>query len=156
MYWLLMMKILIGKSYCTAVDISCMVISTEASPAISMTSELGCASCTPTRGRQSVAHGAEAAGGHPAVGLLELIELRRPHLVLAHFRGDVGVAVLGQLVEPSNGVLRLDQLVRVFIGERLAGPPLFCMLPPDHRARLFGEPSRAVPQPPPYLSHSGA
>ena len=43
-----MMKILIGSSYCTAVDISCMVISTEASPAISMTSEFGCASWTPT------------------------------------------------------------------------------------------------------------
>ena len=36
------------------------------------------------------------------------IELRRPHLVLADFGGDVGVAVLGQLVEPLDRVLRLD------------------------------------------------
>jgi hypothetical protein len=48
MYWLLITKILIGRSYCTAVDISCIVISTEASPAMSTTSESGCASCTPT------------------------------------------------------------------------------------------------------------
>ena len=47
MYWLLRMKILIGSRYCAAVDISCMVICTEASPAMSITSDFGCASCTP-------------------------------------------------------------------------------------------------------------
>ena len=64
------------------------------------------------RRRQAVAHGAETAGRHPAVRLLEPVELRRPHLVLAHLRGDVGVAVLGELVKASDGVLRLDELVR--------------------------------------------
>ena len=61
-------------------------------------------------GRQAVAHGAQAAGGHPAVGLVEVVELGRPHLVLADLGGDVGVAVLGQLIQPLDGVLRLDQL----------------------------------------------
>ena len=43
------------------------------------------------RGRQAIAHGAEAAGGHPAVRLLELEELGGPHLVLADLGGDVDV-----------------------------------------------------------------
>ena len=85
---------------------------------MSMTSEFGMRELHADRGRQAVAHGAEAARGHPAVRLLEVVELRRPHLVLADFGGDVGVAVLGQLVEPLDRVLRLDQLVRVAVGER--------------------------------------
>jgi hypothetical protein len=48
MYWLFRMKILIGASYCTAQLISCIVICTEASPAMSMTSASGCAICTPS------------------------------------------------------------------------------------------------------------
>ena len=36
-------KILIGNLYCTAVDISCIVINTEASPAISITNFPGLA-----------------------------------------------------------------------------------------------------------------
>jgi len=43
------------------------------------------------RRRQAIAHGAETARGHPAVRLLEAEELRRPHLVLADFGGDVNV-----------------------------------------------------------------
>ena len=38
--------------------------------------------------------------------------LRRPHLVLADFGGDVDVAVLGQLIEPLHRVLRLDDRLR--------------------------------------------
>ena len=66
---------------------------------MSMTSDLGCASLHADRSRQAVAHGAESAGRHPAVRLLEVKELRRPHLMLADFGRDVGVAILGQLVE---------------------------------------------------------
>ena len=65
------------------------------------------------RRRQAIAHGAEAAGGHPAIGLLELEALRRPHLVLADFGGDVDVAALGQLIEPVDGILRLDERVGI-------------------------------------------
>ena len=61
MYWLLRMKILIGSRYCAAVDISCMVISTEASPAMSITSDFGMRELHADRGRQAVAHGAEPA-----------------------------------------------------------------------------------------------
>src|ERR1700704_2311463 len=83
------------------------------------------------RRRETVAHGAETTGGHPAVRFLEAIELRRPHLMLAHFGGDVGVATLGQLVEALNSVLRLDDLVRVLVGERFARTPRLDLLPPD-------------------------
>ena len=80
---------------------------------MSMTSAFGMRDLHADRGRQAVAHGAEPARGHPAVRLLELEELRRPHLVLADLGGDVDVAVLGQLVEPLDRVLRLDDVVRV-------------------------------------------
>ena len=60
---------------------------------------------------------AEAAGGHPAVGLLELQELRRPHLVLAHLGGEVDVAVPGQLLQALQRVLRLDDRVRLAVRE---------------------------------------
>src|SRR3546814_19191993 len=58
----------------------------------------------------AVAHGAEAAGGHPVVRLLELEILRRPHLVLPDLGRDEGRAVAGQLVKPLDGMLRLDRL----------------------------------------------
>ena len=103
------------------------------------------------RGRQAIPHGAEPTGGHPAIGLLEPVELRRPHLVLADLGGDVGVAALGQLVQPLDGVLRLDDRARIRIGERFArapgldlGPPgaptASCRTPPGRRAT--GSPSR--------------
>jgi len=60
------------------------------------------------RRRQAVTHGAETTGGHPAIGLLEVIMLRGPHLMLADFRGDIDVAMLGQRIEPLNRILRFD------------------------------------------------
>ena len=63
------------------------------------------------RRRQAIAHRAEPARGHPVERLLELEELRRPHLVLADLGGDVGVAAAGQRIEPLDRVLRLDHLV---------------------------------------------
>ncbi len=84
----------------------------------------------PDRSRQPVAHGAEAARGHPAVRLLKAEELRRPHLVLAHFGGDVDVAIAGRRIEPLDGVLRLDDVVGRPVGERLSAPPFFDLAPP--------------------------
>ncbi len=81
-------------------------------------------------GRQAVAHGAQAAGGHPAVRLLELEELRGPHLVLADLGGDVGIAVLGQLIEPLDRVLRLDDLALLTEAQAIARPPLLDLGPP--------------------------
>ena len=36
-----------GRRYCTMVDISCMFMTQDASPAMSITSASGCATCTP-------------------------------------------------------------------------------------------------------------
>ncbi len=74
-----------------------MFIRIEASPAMSITSDFGMRHLRADGRRQAIAHGAEAPGGHPAVRVLEVIELGGPHLVLADLGGDVGVAVLGQL-----------------------------------------------------------
>ena len=108
------------------------------------------------RGRQAVAHGAEPAGRHPAVRLLEIVELRRPHLVLADFGGDVGVAVLGQLVEPLDGVLRLDDVARLPVGERLARPPLVDLRPPHLQRLLVGVARLGAPQPHHVFQHMRA
>ena len=81
-------------------------------------------------GRQAIAHGAQPAGGHPAIGLLKMIMLRRPHLMLADLGGDIGVAILGQLIEALNGILRLDDLARLPEAQRLARPPDINLLPP--------------------------
>src|ERR1700709_894707 len=118
-YSLLRMNILIGRSYCTAVDISCIVICTEASPAMSMTSESGCAICTPTPARR-----------HPAVRRLEMIVLRRPHLVLPDFSRDVGVAPLGQFIQPLDRILRLDHRRGGLERQRLLRAPAIDPPPP--------------------------
>ena len=47
MYWLLRMNTFTGSRYWAIVDISWMFIRIEASPAMSMTSASGCATCTP-------------------------------------------------------------------------------------------------------------
>ena len=120
---------------------------------MSMTSEFGMRELHADRGRQPIAHGAEPARRHPAVGLLELIELRRPHLVLADLGGDVGVAILGQLVEPLDGVLRLDDLVRVPVGERFLRPPFVDLLPPVGERLLVGRDRAGAPQPHHVLEH---
>ena len=96
---------------------------------------------------EAVAHGTEAPGRHPAVRLLELEELRRPHLVLTDFGGDVDVAVAGERVEPLDGVLRLDELVRAAIREALASPPFIDLLPPCAQRRLVGLDRGRAPQP---------
>ena len=52
------------------------------------------------RGRVAIAHRPQPAGCHPAVRVLEIQILRRPHLVLAHFRADIAVVILGQRLKP--------------------------------------------------------
>src|SRR3546814_3912614 len=49
--------------------------------------------------------------------------LRRPHLMLTHFGRDVSVAILGQLIEPLDGILRFDNVLALIIGKRLARTP---------------------------------
>src|SRR5690606_27208596 len=50
------------------------------------------------------AHGTEAQRANVAAGLVELVELCRPHLVLAHASGDDGLA-LGLFVHGLDSLL---------------------------------------------------
>src|SRR6266851_4494249 len=93
MYLLFRFTILMGSRYCLQVDSSCRHI---------WIGELHA-----HRRGQAEAHRAEAAGIDPAARLVELVELRRPHLVLADVRSDEGLA-LGDLVELLQHELRLD------------------------------------------------
>jgi hypothetical protein len=47
----------------------------------------------------------------PAPRFVKPVVLRRPHLVLAHIRGDVGVGVLGHVPQGFHHILRLDHIV---------------------------------------------
>ena len=81
-------------------------------------------------GGQAIAHGPQAAGGHPAIGLFKPVILRGPHLVLANLGGDVGIPVLGQGIEPLDGILRFDLIVRGAIGQAVARAPCVDLGPP--------------------------
>ena len=81
------------------------------------------------RRRQAIAHGAEPARGHPAVRLLEFEELRRPHLVLADFGGDVDVLAAGQRIEPLDRILRHDHVLALLVAQAIARPPLVDLAP---------------------------
>ena len=88
----------------------------------------------PHCGGQAITHGPQPPGGHPAVRFLEAIELRGPHLMLANFGGDVGVARPGQGIEPLDGMLWLDQALRRPIGEAPPRPPAIDLSPPGGQA----------------------
>ena len=120
---------------------------------MSMTSALGCFDLHADGRRQAVAHRAEAARGHPAVRLLEMKILRRPHLVLADLGGDVGVAVLGQRIEALQRVLRLDDRVRAACRRgSLARPPGVGSASTRRSMRgLVGLGARLAPDPPACL-----
>ena len=89
------------------------------------------------RGRQAIAHGAEAARRHPAMRLLEAEELRRPHLVLTDFGRDVGVVPARRLEQALDGILRQDDIVVLLVGERIARAPFGDLLPPRLDVRLL-------------------
>ena len=59
---------------------------------------------------QTITHRSKPTRCHPAVRLLEVHELRGPHLMLADFSGDVGVAVLCQRLQPFERILRHDNV----------------------------------------------
>ena len=104
------------------------------------------------RRRQTVAHGAQPARGHPAVRLIEMEVLRRPHLMLAHLGGDVGVAPLRRRIEALDGILRHDDVRVRLVGERIARPPLGDLLPPGMQ-RLLVRLGGGAPQPHQILQH---
>src|SRR5437879_4378502 len=75
-------------------------------------------------------HRAVAAGLAPAPRRHDRVELRGPHLVLADVGSDVRVAVLRELPELLDDVLRLDDLGAVLVLEALALAPLVDLAPP--------------------------
>src|SRR5206468_4243181 len=93
------------------------------------------------RGRQPVAHRAETARRAPHARVLELVVLRRPHLVLADAGDDKGLAA-GRVGDLLDDVLWLDDIVAPFVLEREVVLPLRDLggpLPPalaDGRRRL--------------------
>src|SRR6266478_8630640 len=86
---------------------------------------------------QTIAHGAETARGHPAVRLLEAEELRRPHLVLADFGGDVDIASARRLEQSLNSELRQDDIAVLLVRQRIARAPFRDLLPPGADVRLL-------------------
>ena len=71
---------------------------------------------------ETEAHGAKAPGTDERTRPRELVELGRPHLVLADLGGDDGLA-LGQPGDDLHHVLGLDLVRRGGIGQRLFGLP---------------------------------
>src|SRR6516165_12356396 len=94
------------------------------------------------RRRQAISHRAEAARSHPMVRLVELEELRGPHLMLADLGGDVHVVLAGQRIKPLDRILRLDQVAPApVVTEAIAGAPAFDR-PPPLRALCTGGAAR--------------
>ena len=120
---------MIGRWYCLQVDSSWMHIWIDASPVTHATVAPGFAELHAHRRRQAEAHRAEAAGVDPAPRLVELVVLRRPHLVLADVGRDERVA-LGDLVELLDTYCGLmSSLVRVVL-EAILALPLLDLRPP--------------------------
>ncbi len=89
---------------CTAVASSLLDIWKPPSPMIVQTLQVRSSDLGPNGGRQAEAHGAQAARGDPAVGVIEPEMLSGPHLVLAHVRGHDRVTVRGLRDRLDDGV----------------------------------------------------
>ncbi len=78
---------------------------------------------------QADPHGAETAGVEPATRLVELVILRRPHLMLTDVGSDDRVAA-GHLIQFLHDVLRHDDTLLHAVFHALLGAPLLDFLPP--------------------------
>ena len=87
-------------------------------------------------------------------GLLEMIVLRGPHLMLADLGGDVGVQVLGQPIEPLDGILRHDHVVVRPVGERIRAPASARSAPTTDRAPSCRPSAAGPPQPHQIFQHA--
>ena len=97
--------------------------------------------------RQAVSHGSEAARRHPTIGLVEMHELGGPHLVLANLGGDVGVIVLGELMQALECMLRHDHIAGGLVGQRFAAAPAVDFLPPPLQRWLVDLHGFRLPRP---------
>ena len=82
------MATLTGMRSADAVTSSWAVIWKQPSPSTAQTMRSGRPTLAPMAAGHGEAHGAEAAGVHPRVGVVELPVLAGPHLVLADAGGD--------------------------------------------------------------------
>ena len=76
--------------------------------------------------------------------------------MLSHFRGDVGVAILGEFVEALDRVLRLDDFVRVAIGQRILRAPFADLRPPGVERLPVRLDAAVAPNAQHILKHMGA
>ena len=104
------------------------------SPAMSHDDLVGQRELGADGGRQAEAHGAQAARADELARLAAIVELRRPHLILAHFRGDDGLALAGP-VDLADHVLRLEAAI-VLPLQRVLALPLQNALVPLRMRRL--------------------
>src|SRR5680860_941640 len=77
---------------------------------------------------QAKTHGAQATGVDPAPWFIELVELRGPHLMLAHVGSDECIAAC-QLIELLQHILRLDDRRLVVVFEAVHRAPFLDLLP---------------------------
>ena len=88
------------------------------------------------RRREPEAHRAQPAGIDPPPRLVELVVLRRPHLMLADVGSDERVAT-GQLIELLDHELRLDQCAFLVVLQAILTLPFLDLTPPDlERGRI--------------------
>ena len=104
------------------------------------------------RVRQTHAHRPQPARVDPAARLVELVELRGPHLVLANVRGDVCFA-LGHLVELLDHELRLDDGAGPVVLETVAPSPRLDLRPPGFERLGIGALARGRELPVHLLQH---
>ncbi len=105
-----MIATLIGMSLIAQVASSWLVIWKQPSPSIAQTVDVGHADLGAHGRRHREAHGAEATGVEPRVGLLVADEVGGPHLVLADARGEDRLGT-GDRAEPLDDVLRGQRAV---------------------------------------------
>ena len=93
------------------------------------------------RSRQAEAHGSQTRTAQPAAGFVELVELSRPHLMLAHAHGDVSVSVASLAAQFVNRVLLLNGIACVVVSQRKLGLPTGNLMIPFRQVRniFFGQ-----------------
>ena len=97
------------------------------------------------RRRETVAHCAQTARGHPTVRIFKAEELCGPHLVLANLGRDVTIHAFGQFFETLQRVLRFDRLFRARIGEAVDFSPFVNLGPPFRQTFFFGHAATGFP-----------
>ena len=108
----------------------------------------------------AVAHGDETCGGQETAGMMEVVELARPHLVLTDPGGDDGFA-LGQAAELLDHLLGHDPAGYGRVGKRVFLSPALDFFPPfletfgQVGVGALGEKLVEVPQRKPDIGEDG-